>query len=181
MDWEAQNSAIEVTGQSAPLLNIPAELRNTIWRMVFLEPLIRVRQGAHTQPGLLRVCRQTRQEGEAIYKCENKFKVAIWDLKFAPQRSHWVWTMVPEDNVTMGIKGRHSWQNFKVWLQLYSEGKAIGVKPGNSSPGLDVSKFFEIIDLLKDLPWATVELVLEKHKEGLEGMVAADTPVFDVD
>jgi len=64
--------------QTAPMLNIPAELRNKIYLLTLVGkvPIYGV-SGKFTTPALLRTCKQIRSEAAKIYFTNNKFAIAI--------------------------------------------------------------------------------------------------------
>lgn len=62
--------------KQSPLLKLPGELRNRIYRSALLEqPYVTVGRAAFVEPGLLLVCHQIRREAAPIYYGENKFRI----------------------------------------------------------------------------------------------------------
>ncbi|KAK4612184.1 hypothetical protein CLAFUW4_12748 [Fulvia fulva] len=79
--------------QMSPLLELPAELRNTIYAMTMpTDAVINYHTGADAtyprQPRLLQVCRQIRSEAGSLYYRGNTHKFHIPDLD-AAQYIHW--------------------------------------------------------------------------------------------
>lgn len=68
----------------SPLLKLPPELRNSIYRYALVEPsspYIKIPAGAlpPPQPGLLQTCTQVRRDATEIYYKENWFGFVIAD------------------------------------------------------------------------------------------------------
>jgi hypothetical protein len=90
--------------------------------------------------------------------------VDIQNLKLAPQSNHWVWSKVPKHHLAQILTGGKSWTNLKSWLQRYSEGGAARI----TSQYKPLSKAFDIVEAMRDVPWSTIEVVLQAYIEGLE-------------
>ncbi|KAF2769771.1 hypothetical protein EJ03DRAFT_374270 [Teratosphaeria nubilosa] len=67
------------TNASCPLLNLPPELRNTIYELALLsaQPIEIPSNGRLSAPPLIQVCRQTRSEATAIYYGQNAFRCIV--------------------------------------------------------------------------------------------------------
>ena len=87
-DWDASSSSSGSSSpeypdptfeaQDAPLLNLPAELRNRIWSLALIKKG-RVNEPDDTiiLPPLLRTCQQIANEATQIYFANNKFTVTL--------------------------------------------------------------------------------------------------------
>ncbi|KXT18396.1 hypothetical protein AC579_8180 [Pseudocercospora musae] len=73
---------IQNPSATSKLLNLPAEMRNWIYREALCEDSwIKIDQDTFAQPALLRTCKQIRHEASSIYYHENRFEVAALDMK----------------------------------------------------------------------------------------------------
>ena len=104
-----------------PLLDLPAELRNRIYEHALATGPTHGRQdlpiseGRHNEPGLLRACRQTRQEATPIfYHRWEAFNLFVTDGRFEPQLQHWVWTKVDPDKLRVDYHGQLDWEDLTV-------------------------------------------------------------------
>lgn len=136
---------------------------------------IAIGPSACLQPALMRTCRQMREDSSLIFYHENDFRFDIVDLKFAPQSSHWIWTKVHPEKITLELESRHSWVNFVVWLERYSSGEIPGIKYAWSSYMAPVSRVFDIVEDLSNEPWRTVEIALVAYRRGV---IAASSGSF---
>lgn len=69
--------------QTSPLLGLPGELRNRIYRAALLEDHIDVTNASFTEPGLLRTCKLIRHEAGPIFYTENTFEIEVRDYDSA--------------------------------------------------------------------------------------------------
>lgn len=174
--------------EQASLLGMPPEIRNRIYREVLvdyddyislyderLEFPDFVRKGNTRQPGLLRSCKQVRQEALPIFLQENRFSTWIREGKLEPHLEHWFWkTKVRSIAVTHDIK----WNNVKIWLKAYWDGR-LGddvyreVFSYYDEPIYKVClNAYEIARLLKGIRWQVVDAVLDEFAETVK-MVGA--------
>lgn len=68
-------AAISSTPTQSPLFKLPAELRNTVYRLVLTGegPLTVKKDEIGNLMALLRTCKQTREEASSIFYSENRF------------------------------------------------------------------------------------------------------------
>lgn len=69
--------------QTSPLLDLPGELRNRIYRAALLEDHIDVENACFAEPGLLRTCKMIRHETGPIFYAENMFEIEVRDYDSA--------------------------------------------------------------------------------------------------
>ncbi|EME42609.1 hypothetical protein DOTSEDRAFT_26183 [Dothistroma septosporum NZE10] len=139
----------------ASLLGIPGELRNQIYGYVLLEGgLVKLDAQDHQLPGLLRTCRQIRDEATEIYQTENNFQVDAWNMKLCiPQNyaDHWMSTL-EHSHFWITMRGTPNWENFMVWLKRYSTGEVPGLASGQPTDEAEIlAQAFEIVHSMKAL------------------------------
>jgi hypothetical protein len=155
------------------LLGLPGELRNRIYRYALVQHdriIIDKNDGnGCMQPGILRVCRQLRQEITKIYYEENTFRLNIYDCRLEPQPKHWIWKT--GEQLWMSSSGEPMWSNLIEWMRrihkrqlLCIPGKPIDPDNSDGLPTL-LWRTGEIATELHGLPWAQVEKVLEKVRD----------------
>lgn len=157
-------------------MGLPAELRNQILEEVLLthDEIIEVTRTSHQQPGALRTCRQPCHEGVPIFLGCNFFAVEIYDLKLEPHTGHWVFQSIDKYQPEFYCRGNPSRSNFKQWLHMYFEGKAVPKvkEPDHAECTYDrlISQPFVIAKTLaqNDLSWSTAEEVIDAYMEGVE-------------
>ncbi len=122
------------------------------------------------QPGLLRTCKQIRQEAERIFYQHNYIWVTITDYKLEPHPNHWVWRDTWDGPlVEVAFVSDKSdfvvWRNFMEWLKLYHAGgtKTRPQEATEDSPrvGFTVEAMFNIVDGLKECEWRHVQCALD--------------------
>lgn len=157
-------------------LGIPGEIRNLIYEYCLVEEDdIVIDDNNHSEPGLLRSCRQVREEASEIFYEDNDFFIRIWDLELKPRIGHWLWRKAT--CVDIEHEGVNSWSNFKDWLRQYWVTIIHNADTGTSKeelarPGSDegvVEAAFDIVDTLAavNTPWSVVEDVLEAFKTAM--------------
>ena len=164
-------------------MDLPGEIRNAVWRSVVFEwgDQRTIDIDRHYMPRVMFVSKQLFNEVGHIWHNEIQFTIAIQSFKFrfSPKTLHWIWTRVPSQNVTLALQGVFSWSNLKKWLQAYHEGAVggIGYDPlllDDRKDSRTLSLMFDSVKAMSDVPWPTVEAVLEDHKE----MLAIADPVW---
>lgn len=161
----------------ASLLGLTGELRNQIYRLAIVGPdrvTIDAANPVPPQPGLLRTCRQLRNETLDIFYRENSFRYRVVDLKL-PMRPDYPRATVSKYVVSFaGIStGTHvlNWQNFYRWLKDYHYHRANRFLAGHSTHSIKaLCGAFKIVRQLRTNPqikWEEVEKVLEAWKESV--------------
>lgn len=168
---------------NASLLELPAELRNQIYREAVVIP-----DGVHIdlsdmngpntkQPALLHACRQIRAEAITLYYLENKFHITIpsEDGKrmlpfYRAAENHVTPCLI---SVCCGWKGAYSWTNLLAWLKLY-HARDIRLRPVYAREYLEaagndldrsarvVEMAFKTVEEMLWVKWDMVAAVLEK-------------------
>ena len=175
---------------SCPLLELPAELRNRIYRLVLCkENPVRVISTGYEREGLLSSCKQVRQETLKIYYYENEFTIETHNfdsdnlLAFtritrrlgltgrkstAPRKSL--------EKVGMQFSFRSSdacWENLLEWMRRIHAGKlqAPSRSPERQARQQDLTlrhiTFYAMsftATQLKSQPWPLVHDVLRGHR-----------------
>ncbi|KAK4995285.1 hypothetical protein LTR66_004870 [Elasticomyces elasticus] len=112
---------------NSPLLRLPGELRNKIYRMALIWGIARlqIQRGRDKQPALIQVCRQIRREAFSIFFQEAPFQVDIVGLDgtdiiewMRPHRGRFT------NGVTLNLVGDPSWPNLLRWMQEIHAGRA---------------------------------------------------------
>lgn len=165
------------------LLELAAELRNRIYEYVLIkDKTITVSRHRIAQPGLLRTCRQIREEARAIYYCRNAFKilrgsfgVSIVRLFFKQATGFWGKHKKTEcslRNISYVKWIRPKWDKALLWLQAYHADEVArficscdGTKRRRGC--CQFEKAFEILDCVIYLQWQSVKLVLDAYREAV--------------
>ena len=156
------------------LLELPAELRNQIYRYAVVEQdWVHLNDHNSSEAAVLQTCRQIRSEAGPIYYGENVFAVTLTDYKVRPQPAHWVWDVDRAKTFKLRNEGSLDWENLKEWFRLYHEGKSRCLArrlDNGDDKRMVLSKIWDIVKgmVLLDVDWNTTEMVLEKFKEGIE-------------
>ena len=116
-------------------IELPAELRNRIYRLALLEPdAIKINDSSTPQePSLLSACRQIRQEAISIYYGENHFELQVADLDPTTAQK-WL------SGSTLRLKSKHrykidnsnNWKNLLRWIKGVLDGEITSI-PGRNS------------------------------------------------
>lgn len=156
----------ETPSTSSRLLKLPAELRNRIYRLTFVQDhIILVTRQKFIEPHLLYVCKDIRHEATSSYYGENEFCLGHVDfdsdvqLKWRPKcrqvrREHKVRITVFD-----GMMPRRIWANLLTWLKRNHAGSADGFGRSDAkvkSESTAISEMFAVCDDLGDIPWKRV-------------------------
>ncbi|KAK4614235.1 hypothetical protein CLAFUW4_08767 [Fulvia fulva] len=166
------------------LLELPAELRNTIYRYTLCaEEEIAITSDSNNchQPALLRTCRQVRQEAAPIYYHENEITIDAPDFDPSLIIAFWqhAGRHIPFDKrskvlIDIGRNVR-SWNNLLSWVKAFWDGRVTYMVPGdpgdyewNAGAGA-----FAIAIKVKAMKgaWADVEDWLEIYKMATNIMI----------
>ncbi|KAK5124413.1 hypothetical protein LTR85_001630 [Meristemomyces frigidus] len=150
------------------LLGLPAELRNRIYMLALLESdAVTINKNNYIQPGLLRTCRQVRSESSGLYYTLNTFRIDVTDCDFRADRTFKQHAAKFKAKMQLtGQAGRSSWGNLVKACKVCHEGRGTGVKYAtNTSIGWRYAgRAFELVVVLKKVPWVQVEAALEALK-----------------
>ena len=163
---------------TSTLLGLPGELRNHIYTYVLVdEDRIIIDRSRFVQPGLLRSCRQIREEARSIYYLNNAFGTSVRDLdpynliafkrqagNFGPRTKTEIviYTWPPE-------QGQLAWSNLMKWLEAYHNGRAPGLRGKQEERSIRrrvVARAFDVIDTAERLPWEQAVKVLGVYRKG---------------
>ena len=160
-----------------PLLRLPGELRNEIYRYVFVSsPPVRVAADGFEESRFLLACKQIRMEGIKIFYAENSFLVPINDYDSS--------TLLKWSKFAQGIQQKYAikvkcacplngqtphWENLKLWLKRAYYAADFEMKivspaklPAHASTQLLViGGMFKIVEGMLSIPWEKIEPVLE--------------------
>lgn len=180
-------------GAACPLLELPAELRNKIYRLVLCKnDAIVVSSTGYEREWLLSACKKVRREALKIYYYENVFQIQVHKWKSDN------WLAFERSNKQLGIKGSRtiqnalsegeqldglkidigitstepSWKNLLEWMRRVHAGNLPGpTKPPRSDVQLPRSvkflRFETMIFTARELakqPWSSVQRILCGHR-----------------
>ncbi|KAF7190953.1 hypothetical protein HII31_08112 [Pseudocercospora fuligena] len=173
------------TDKRCRFLELAAELRNRIYEHALVEEhTIAIHRNNITQPGLLRTCRQIREETRSMYYCGNNFKIetGAYDVRpvkmfFKQARGFWSNYDQYENevdrlgNVEYGI--RHSkppWDRALKWLKAYHDNETPPYVCPHTDHGYggfceDFAVAFDMVRAMAPFYWSGIEKVLEKYRE----------------
>ena len=180
--------ATATAGESSPLLRLPAELRNDIYRLVVVSPnAIRVGVTGFNEPPILTVSKQIRREASAILFAENSFVVTIHDYNVTGSEK---WTDKMHAANQLGCPcswkcgGSFSnttvpnWMNLLEWMKGYHAGSVRNyihrpsTMTGLSLEYLILGGMFVVVESMKGQPWHEVDRVLQEHRRILAAVDA---------
>jgi len=118
-----------IAGRASHFLQLPPELRNTIYRHVLIakDPIIDI-DPFLKQPPLLQTCRQTRSEALKLWYLSNHFAMGIshCDASLLIE-FYWHLSAVNIAGVAITVvAGKKHWTNLMVWCRAIWEGRAHG-------------------------------------------------------
>lgn len=180
-------------GADRPLLRLPAELRNEIYRLVLCKnDSIVVSSTGYEREGLLSVCKKVRQEALKIYYYENTFHIEVhkWNsdnwlafervtkqlgIKRSRKKQGSLGEGEQLDKLTVDIwftSKEPSWKNLLKWMRRVHAGRLPGpTKPPQGDTPIPRSLTmigFEIMIFtarkLTKQPWSSVRLILDCHR-----------------
>jgi len=114
--------------KKSPLLRLPSELRNDIYRFSFIQSSDKIMIGPEglAQPGFLRASQQLRRETSSIYYEENRFAMLMTNLRCLVPVRHWVARRLPHSKRSIRTRGNFNWPNLKKWLETYHQASGRG-------------------------------------------------------
>ena len=172
--------ALDPDNSKSRFLSLPAELRNEIYRLVLVEDKrLNIKKDLPTQPGLLRACRQTRQEGLDIYLQDNYF---VFYINHFDASTYLQWCRASRKHIGCHhgfvVANSANWDNLLDWLEAYYHGECKGTTVQNeaSRMGEVAACMFNLMRVLRDyrevkvgdLTWETFERMFGEVKRALE-------------
>lgn len=166
------------------LLDLPAELRNDIYRLVVLQTddIVVSTEGIN-EPPLLKACKQIRVEALPIYYAENSFELQIRDCNsnavFKWEQSVRCRILLQRKvkcKVEISLLGTANWQNLREWLKRLHAKElhtgvvdVVGALPqkvcGKEARMHVVGSMFRLVSKTRSRPWEDVDALLEdQHK-----------------
>jgi hypothetical protein len=130
---QIEQSSDTFTRSDSPLLNLPGELRNRIYRFAIVNPLsieLDVGRWQNHQPALLRTCKQIRIEALGLFYIENKITTNIhdWDPVVKVRCSKLLTSHnIRSHHLYHYFTGGPNWENLLVWLKAVFQGKIGGI------------------------------------------------------
>jgi len=168
---------------SSPLLALPPGLRNTIYRLVLIEPgKIQIHNQPPPEPALLRVNKRIRKEASSIYYKENTFRFHIRDFNIEVLRKccasaaqvlrKWSTSSRKRKRCHFNymIYTCYDWPELLEWLKAYYDGRCINVGERHDKDACPVHSLFGLVSEMKrkqDLEWEQVTKNLEYVHQGL--------------
>lgn len=172
MDWEAPQP---------PLLQLPAELRNEIYKEALLsKSWIKITASGVPEPGLLRVCKQTRRECMQMFYNEGWFDIDIvdYDSSILVKWTKFYRELRRKYGVEVKLCGpfgwetwNPNWENLKLWLKRNHEHTvsmrfrrpSTGASFSSSLDGLVIGGMFQIVQAMMFNSWRDVERLLDEQ------------------
>lgn len=172
------------------LLDLPAELRNTIYRFALVDyQRITLHSTTTMEPPLLSTCHQIRNEASSIYWAENTFVIPIYHCNSDPlikfsrkiRALYNAYRVMPK--VALNALPSPNWSNFLVWLKRIHARKVCGsfpapvvVEPGKGGGAVEQQMLHAMAEMVKGLrsvEWETCERFVELQHGALVGANAA--------
>ena len=178
----ASATATSTAEEPSPLLRLPGELRNNIYRLVVVSSDdITVGVTGFTEPPILTVSKQVRREASAILYAENNFIVESNDYDITPYNK-WIeklaaarlrheiihWSGLVNGSFTDTTVP--NWANLLGWIEGYHAGSiAVEMKKpsriaSSSLEFLIMGGMFVVAGGMKCQPWHEVDRVLQEHR-----------------
>lgn len=170
-----RQSACRPVQQESPLLDLPPELRNEIYRYTLHASDWLVVDGRMPEePGLLSACRQIRTEASPIYYFENWFHIWINDyngeVTWLLRKKWWVYKRPLLFRVEMQAFAKPNWPNLTKWLKEYHGAWYLGfAADGQVWAAVQhvLHGWFLMVKEARDLPWETVERLILCQRKAL--------------
>ncbi|KAK5127508.1 hypothetical protein LTR85_006847 [Meristemomyces frigidus] len=158
----------------SPLLSLPPELRNAIYRFATVganELIIDPQQLilAPPEPGLLSVCKQIRKEASGLYYRENLFLFSVRDFDAS---LYVLWCSASklrkQCHQRFLTSGSNNWSNLLAWLEAYYHKRCRSV--GGGAPSVPHHLFQIVKDLghKQGMSWECVAGNLEHFHQALK-------------
>jgi hypothetical protein len=128
---------------SCPLLNMPPELRNDIYRYALLGPEFIV-SNSFAEPSLLRTCKQIRTESLKLFYLETSFKFDIvdWNCRSLLHFKQQTRKLGLYFGVYMKLHGSPNWANLTHWVEVCRDTQ--GMTP--NKPGAAAHGYFDSLE-----------------------------------
>lgn len=148
--------------------------RLTLVDSAALDPFV-ISPSQHQQPGLLRTCRQIRNEAINIFQTENYFATDIIELRpINPHRGHWKYHKNCQGRLRFLVTpsgNKMKWTNLIEWLKMSFEGR-IEVVTGPGTIPFEIRVALRAFELMRTLvrsrpavQWGEVEAALVVWKD----------------
>ncbi|KAK4549718.1 hypothetical protein LTR36_005019 [Oleoguttula mirabilis] len=158
---------------ACPLLELPAELRNEIYRCTLVEAGgdIRIKKESFHEPALLYASKQVRSEALPVFYGKNTFDLFIvnfdssvgvlWHKKARKlAKLHKVHV-----EARLSTACNPNWSNLMLWLQRYHarevlsslNTRVVGNRMGDDEKITLLAQMFDTAKEFRDMPWARVE------------------------
>lgn len=139
-----RESACRPVQQESPLLDLPPELRNEIYRYTLhASDWLVVDGNMPEEPGLLSACRQIRTEASPIYYFENWFHIWInnydGEVTWLLRKKWWVYKRPLLFRVEMQAFAKPNWPNLMKWLKEYHGAWYLGFAADGAGVGGDAA------------------------------------------
>ncbi|KAK5127473.1 hypothetical protein LTR85_006812 [Meristemomyces frigidus] len=164
----------------SPLLALPGELRNRIYRLALVEPrLVLLNRTKFVEPALLVACHQIRHEAAPIFYGENDFRIPVpnydsticklWTVKVRAVRRKY--DIHIETSLSRGTGHEEpNWENAIKWLQRRHSGAVRyqmhkpSSAPKHFTPDMMVlGGMFAMAKELQDKSWSRVKKLMEEQ------------------
>ena len=167
------------------LLELPAELRNSIYRFALVEGTIPVLSQAvlPTVPPLLSDNKQIRREATSIYFEDNTFRLEVNDFDASNVTKFCSAALVRQQKCVMieaaiAEPGGGSWANLKTWLRAFYDQNSHGPITNKAGTGYDkilaAQQLFEVVARhRRTKPMPNWEDVVEPQLESVRVALAA--------
>ncbi|KAK4955217.1 hypothetical protein LTR10_007412 [Elasticomyces elasticus] len=163
---------IECIRKSSFFLNLPPELRNSIYEhtLVSHEP-IRIGKTVK-QPPLLQVCKQIRREAGPLYFHQNNFRVVLTDLDFTStmrlcQLAKLFLLVLPTISYSVTRSDQGNWENLLTGAKAVHVGliPRSGRVVNGTGHGAAAMGALRMAHKLRRTKWKEVKKSLEEYKE----------------
>jgi hypothetical protein len=176
---------------SSPLLELPGELRNRIYRLCLVsedaEP-IAVISTSFPEPPLLSTCKEIREEASAIFYGESQFRAWLWSYDSSPLMVMFAKVPIFKKLGRMHLpshlrmRGPPSWHHLEIMLRRrHAVGAGVLPPPSDSveRPERELIRAMgALVAEMHDLPSARVQSVIQSLRRTL---VALDEKWADDD
>lgn len=165
------------TPNPSPLLNLPGELRNRIYRLTLPET-VTVNSATFPEPPLL-TCKKIRQEASAIFYSESNFNIDLTDWDSTAYMA--VVSKLPTFKVHNAVPipamfrtyGTPNWQNFNEFLRRkhaadpYPFRRAPKVSPLKRVQDEQLQALIVMVNDLRGVPWTVVQPAVQRFPRTL--------------
>ena len=180
---EKQTQGRRADEETSPLLELPPELRNKIYRYALVSgSTVYVGLGGFVEPSLLATCKHIRQEASPIFYKENEIEVLVdsynitncfrWERKIEAVRNRGELHGKASYSGSVITSSTRYWENLLAWMEAYHNGsmRQSAVRPSRVAltpthlEDMVLGGMFLMVAGMENKPWTYVKKVVQEQR-----------------